>query len=227
MSTDSAVLFDLDGTLLDTAPDFVRCLNQLRRELALAPMPDEELRRSVSNGARAMIEAGFGLTPEDADYADRHGAFLDLYEAGIAEETRLFPGMEEVLAWLETHRIPWGVVTNKPARFTLPLLAALALDQRCGVVVCPDHVAQRKPHPESMCLACRTLGARPEASVYVGDHLRDIDAGRNAGMTTIAARYGYIDDPAEVASWRADHVVDSATELAVLLPRLLPVANPT
>lgn len=227
MSTNTAVLFDLDGTLLDTAPDFVRCLNQLRGELALAPLPDETLRRSVSNGARAMIEAGFGLTPEDADYTARHSAFLDLYEAGIAEETRLFPGMAEVLAWLEARSLPWGVVTNKPERFTLPLLAALALDDRCAVVVCPDHVAQRKPHPESMYLACRQLGAEPRNSVYVGDHLRDIDAGRNAGMTTIAARYGYIDDPAEVASWKADHVVDSATELLALLQRLLPVSNPT
>lgn len=227
MSADTAVLFDLDGTLLDTAPDFVRCLNQLRVELALPALPDAVLRRSVSNGARAMIEAGFGLTPEDADYADRHSAFLDLYEAGIAQETRLFPGMDEVLAWLEAHRVPWGVVTNKPARFTLPLLAALALDERCAVVVCPDHVAQRKPHPESMFLACQQVGAEPTKSVYVGDHLRDIEAGRNAGMTTIAARYGYIESVEDVATWRADYLVDSATELAALLKHLLPVSNPT
>lgn len=223
----AAVLFDLDGTLLDTAPDFVRCLNQLRGELALAPLPDAELRRSVSNGARAMIEAGFGLTPEDVDYTTRHSAFLDLYEAGIAEETRLFPGMDAVLAWLEARWIPWGVVTNKPARFTLPLLAALELDERCGVAVCPDHVTRRKPDPESLLLACRTLAAEPTASIYVGDHLRDIEAGRNAGMITVAARYGYIEDPAEIPSWRADHGVDSAGELVGLLESLLPVSNPT
>ncbi len=227
MPLQPAVLFDLDGTLLDTAPDFIRCLNRLREELELEPLPDAVLRRSVSNGARAMIEVGFGLTPEDADYEARHSAFLDLYQAGIAEQTRLFPGMEEVLAWLEDRRIPWGVVTNKPARFTLPLMAALALDQRCGAIICPDHVARRKPDPESLLLACEQIGAEAGRSLYVGDHLRDIEAGRNAGMTTIAARYGYIEDPAEIPAWRADHVVDSATELALLLKSLLPVRNQT
>lgn len=222
-----AVLFDLDGTLLDTAPDFVRCLNQLRAELSMEPLPEALLRRSVSNGARAMIQAGFNLEPEHPDYAGRHNAFLDLYEAEIARETRLFPAMDEVLHWLEVNQIPWGIVTNKPARFTTPLLAALALDHRCGVVVCPDHVTHRKPHPESMFLACRSLGADPDASFYVGDHLRDIEAGRHAGMTTIAARYGYIESPEEVVSWQADHVVDSAAELAELLHRLIRFKNHT
>lgn len=218
-----AVLFDLDGTLLDTAPDFVRCLNQLRAELAMEPLPEALLRRSVSNGARAMIQAGFNLEPGDLDYAGRHSAFLDLYEAEIARETRLFPAMDEVLHWLEVNQIPWGIVTNKPVRFTTPLLAALALDHRCQVVVCPEHVTRRKPHPESMFLACRSLGTDPGASFYVGDHLRDIEAGRQAGMTTIAARYGYIESPEEVVSWQADHVVDSAAELAELLHSLIKI----
>lgn len=218
---ETAVLFDLDGTLLDTAPDFIRCVNRLRASLDMTALPAETLRRSVSNGARAMIEIGFGLGPDDADYAGRHAAFLDLYEAEVALETCLFPGMDMLLKELENQDIPWGIVTNKPARFTLPLLTALGLDHRCRVAICPDHVAQRKPHPEAMFLACREIGANPDASIYVGDHQRDIEAGRNAGMMTVAARYGYIEDLAAVADWQADYVVDSATELGVLLDSLI------
>ncbi|MBS3804338.1 MAG: HAD-IA family hydrolase [Oleiphilaceae bacterium] len=218
---DTAVLFDLDGTLLDTAPDFVRCVNRLRASLDMSALPAETLRRSVSNGARAMIEIGFGLGPEDADYAGRHAAFLDLYEAEVAFETCLFPAMDALLQGLEAQGVPWGIVTNKPARFTVPLLAALNLDQRCRVAICPDHVAQRKPDPEALFLACREIGASPQASIYVGDHRRDIEAGRNAGMITVAARYGYIEDLSEVQSWQADHVIDSAPELAALLESLM------
>lgn len=213
----SVVLFDLDGTLLDTAPDFIRCLNRLRVELDMAALPAEVIRPSVSNGARAMIETGFGLTPEHPDYSVRHTAFLDLYEAGVADETRLFAGMDSLLTRLEGQGIPWGIVTNKPARFTTPLLAALGLDQRCGAVVCPDHVQHRKPHPESLYLACQQLGVQASEGIYVGDHQRDIDAGRNAGMTTVAARYGYVNEPGQVDSWQADHIVDSVDELTRLL----------
>nr|WP_235937745.1 HAD-IA family hydrolase [Marinobacter caseinilyticus] len=216
----STVLFDLDGTLLDTAPDFIRCLNQLREQLGAPPLAPEVIRPAVSSGARAMIQVGFGLTPDDRDYAARHAAFLDLYEAGVAEETRLFPGMGDVLDWLEQHRIPWGIVTNKPVRFTTPLLAGLALGSRCASVVCPDHVEQRKPHPESLYLACQQMGVDGRQGLYVGDHLRDIEAGRSAGMTTVAARYGYVDGADQVESWHADHVVDSAPELTALLDHL-------
>ena len=157
----SAVLFDLDGTLLDTAPDFIRCLNQLRQHHGLAPLPPEHIRRSVSNGARAMIRVGFGLEPDHPDYLEKHTAFLDLYETGVAVETRLFEGMDTLLQALEQRHIPWGIVTNKPVRFAAPLVEALGLDQRCSVLVCPDHVSQRKPHPEALILACRQLGAPP------------------------------------------------------------------
>lgn len=213
----STVLFDLDGTLIDTAPDFIRCLNLLRVEHGLAALPPEQIRRSVSNGARAMIRVGFGLEPEDADYLERHSAFLDLYEAGVAEETSLFPGMEALLDDLEARNIPWGIVTNKPERFTAPLLEALDLARRCAAVVCPDHVEQRKPHPESLLLACRQAGADPAKGIYVGDHERDIQAGRNAGMATIAVRYGYIEQPETVDLWQADQVVDTVNDLAKLL----------
>lgn len=216
-SQPSTVLFDLDGTLVDTAPDFIRCLNLLRQQHGLEVLPPEQIRHSVSNGARAMIRVGFGLEPEHPDYLDRHTAFLDLYEAGVAVETTLFAGMDDILAGLEQRGIPWGIVTNKPVRFTVPLVEALGLAERCSAVVCPDHVNQRKPDPESLLLACQTMGVDPAKGIYVGDHERDIEAGRKAGMTTIAVRYGYIEQPEAVDRWQADLVADTVSDLAKLL----------
>lgn len=216
-SSPSAVLFDLDGTLIDTAPDFIRCLNLLREQSGLPALPPETIRRSVSNGARAMVRIGFGLEPDDDDYLQRHTAFLDLYEQNIAVETRLFEGMPALLDTLETRAIPWGVVTNKPARFATPLMEALGLAERCSALVCPDHVAERKPHPESLLLASRQIDADPAKAVYVGDHERDIQAGRNAGMRTIAVRYGYIEQPETIDLWQADQIADTVADLANLL----------
>jgi phosphoglycolate phosphatase len=213
----STVLFDLDGTLIDTAPDFIRCLNRLRQEHKLEPLPADGIRPHVSDGARAMIRLGFGLEPEDPGYRDRHARFLDLYEAGICEETELFDGMDRLLGALEDAGVPWGIVTNKPVRFAEPLLAALALDGRCSALICPDHVTERKPAPEGLHLACERMGAAPDHGIYVGDHARDIEAGRNAGMVTVAVRYGYIVEPAEVDLWQADHTVDTVDELVKLL----------
>ena len=220
MKTDqkpSAVLFDLDGTLIDTAPDFIRCLNQLRQLHNLEPLAAEQIRPSVSNGARAMIRVGFGLEPEHDGYVEKHTAFLDLYEAGVAVETTLFEGMDSLLANLEARGIPWGIVTNKPVRFAEPLVLALGLAQRCATLICPDHVSERKPHPEPLFLACQRIGAAPEQAVYVGDHERDIEAGRNAGMRTIAVRYGYIEQPHTVDLWQADIIADTVSDLAKLL----------
>lgn len=213
----SAVLFDLDGTLIDTAPDFIRCLNLLRQQHGLSALPAEQIRRSVSNGARAMIRVGFGLEPEHPDFPGKHTAFLDLYEAGVAVETQLFEGMNPLLLSLEQRGIPWGIVTNKPERFAAPLIQALGLADRCASLVCPDHVTDRKPHPESLFLACTQIGAAPEQTVYVGDHQRDIEAGRNAHMKTIAVRYGYIEEPETVDLWQADIVADTVSDLAKLL----------
>lgn len=213
----SAVLFDLDGTLIDTAPDFIRCLNQLRKQYGLPALPPEQIRRSVSNGARAMVRIGFGLEPEEPGYRERHTEFLDLYEAGVAVETLLFEGMDSLLASLESRQIPWGIVTNKPLRFAEPLIAALGLASRCAALICPDHVAERKPHPESLLLACSHIDAEPARCIYVGDHERDIEAGRNAGMHTIAVRYGYIEQPETVDLWQADRIADTVSDLAKLL----------
>ncbi|MFP3978889.1 HAD-IA family hydrolase [Marinobacter sp. KMM 10035] len=213
----STVLFDLDGTLIDTAPDFIRCLNELRQIDGLPALPAEHIRRSVSNGARAMVRVGFGLEPEHPGYLAKHTAFLDLYEAGVAVETRLFEGMDSLLQSLEQREIPWGIVTNKPVRFAAPLVQALGLAERCASLVCPDHVTDRKPHPESLFLACQQIGAEPEQAIYVGDHERDIVAGRNARMKTIAVRYGYIEEPETVDLWQADMIADTVNDLAKLL----------
>ncbi|NMT63564.1 phosphoglycolate phosphatase [Marinobacter orientalis] len=217
MPAPSAVLFDLDGTLIDTAPDFIRCLNELRQAHGLPALPAPHIRRSVSNGARAMIRVGFGLEPDHPDYLEKHTAFLDLYEAGVAVETTLFEGVDDILKDLEIRNIPWGIVTNKPVRFAAPLIEALDLGERCSILICPDHVTHRKPHPEALILACREVGADPATSVYVGDHERDIEAGRNAGMKTIAVRYGYIEQPEAVDLWQADIVADTVSDLAKLL----------
>ncbi|MBL1272488.1 MAG: phosphoglycolate phosphatase [Oceanospirillales bacterium] len=213
----STVLFDLDGTLIDTAPDFIRCLNQLRQQHGLPALPAEHIRRSVSNGARAMVRVGFGLEPEHPDYIAKHTAFLDLYEAGVAVETRLFEGIDALLQSLEQRGIPWGIVTNKPARFAAPLIQALDLAERCASLVCPDHVVDRKPHPEALFLACEQIGVDPARAIYVGDHARDIEAGRNARMKTIAVRYGYIEEPETVDLWQADIIADTVNDLAKLL----------
>ncbi|WP_225315076.1 HAD-IA family hydrolase [Marinobacter confluentis] len=213
----SAVLFDLDGTLIDTAPDFIRCLNQLRQTRSLDPLPPEFIRQSVSDGARAMVRIGFGIEQHQPGYAELRAEFLDLYEIGVAVETTLFDGMDEILLSLEARQIPWGIVTNKPVRFAAPLIQALGLGKRCSTLICPDHVANTKPDPEALFLACNETQATPETAIYVGDHKRDIDAGRNAGMKTIAVRYGYIEQPETVDSWQADHIADTVNDLAKLL----------
>ena len=220
-----AVLFDLDGTLIDTAPDFVRVLNRLRADHSLAPLADETIRKQVSNGARAMVELGFGLREGEAGFEDLREAFLNRYLGELAVDTCLFPGLDDLLALLESRRIPWGIVTNKPHRFTEPLLEQLQLAERCGVTICPDHVENRKPHPEPIFKACETLGAAPENTVYVGDHQRDIESGNNAGNRTIAVTWGYIPDDQDPRKWNADHIVDDANALTSLIHSIINTAG--
>lgn len=212
-----AVLFDLDGTLLDTAPDFIRVVNALLEEEHRPPLDYRTLREQVSNGANAMIHTAFGITEADPRFAALRQRFLDIYLDNIAVETAPFAGIAELLDWLEGRGIPWGVVTNKPALYTRALLQALDLERRAGSIVCPDQVRERKPHPESLWLACRELARDPRRSIYIGDHLRDIEAGRNAGMLTIAARYGYVAPDEDPDKWCADHNVDSAGAIKPLL----------
>lgn len=218
----AAVLFDLDGTLVDTAPDFVAVLNRQLLAHGREPLPEAHIRRMVSQGSKAVVALGFAdLHPVDsADFEALRQEFLDHYLAHVADESRLFPGMEPLLAALEARGTPWGIVTNKPSRYTTPLLAALGLDRRCRVAICPDMVNHSKPHPEPMLKAAAALDVAPADCLYVGDHLRDIEAGRNAGMATVAAAWGYVLEGETAADWRADHTLDTVSDLARLLGAL-------
>lgn len=216
-----AVLFDLDGTLLDTAADFTNVLNAM---LAARNRPQQtytRVRENVSNGARAVVRLGFDAPEGSTEFAALLEEFLDRYANNLAEHTTLFPGMANVLRDLDCWGLRWGIVTNKPARFTTPLLAALELDKRCATAVCPDHVQRRKPDPEPMLLACEQLDIEPDQALYVGDHLRDIEAGRAAGMATVACRYGYVSADENIADWRANYIIDQPTELADIVAALL------
>jgi phosphoglycolate phosphatase len=212
-----ALLFDLDGTLADTAPDLAGALNALLEEIGAAPLPFASLRPHVSHGARAMIEFALGLTPDDAGFAPLHRRFLDLYSAGIAERTRLFDGMEELLELAESRRLPWGVVTNKPGWLTDPLMAALALERRAGCIVSGDTTAHAKPHPEPLLHASRQVGIPPDECLFVGDAERDVEAGRRAGMRTLVARFGYLGPDDVPEAWGADGLVDSPDEIVAWL----------
>ncbi|MAR92388.1 MAG: HAD-IA family hydrolase [Pseudomonadota bacterium] len=203
----AAVLFDLDGTLIDTAPDFVRVLNQLRQARGLTTFAPDRIRQQVSNGARALVTLAFGAESDNPHFARDLEQLLDAYEQQLAVESRVFPGLEPALEILEQRRIPWGIVTNKPSRFTLPLIAGLALQDRCAVAVCPDQVKQRKPHPEALFKACDLLQVDPAQTLYVGDHARDIEAGRRAGNYTVAADWGYLDAGDDSRLWQADTIM--------------------
>tara|TARA_R110002073_G_scaffold25832_3_gene85336 strand:+ start:76268 stop:76933 length:666 start_codon:yes stop_codon:yes gene_type:complete len=211
-----AVFFDLDGTLIDTAPDFYTVINATLHEAGRPPVTFSAVREQVSNGGKAMIDLGFGLKPGDTEFDHWLNRFLDRYEQHLAVDTVLFDGMAEVLDQLDQHNIPWGIVTNKPTRFTLPVLQGLNLIDRIGPIICPDDVSVRKPDPEGLLIAAKQTHSKPEKCIYVGDHIRDIAAGRNARMTTIAALFGYIDATENPQDWHADHYIEHASELPAL-----------
>jgi phosphoglycolate phosphatase len=214
-----AVLFDLDGTLADTAPDLAGALNRLLAERGRSPVPIEEARPVTSSGARGMLRVGFGIDPQHAEYEPLKARFLDLYSARICVDTTLFAGIAELLAALEARAIAWGVVTNKAERFTLPLLDALALRTRASCVVGGDTAPRAKPHPDPLLHAARAMALAPELCLYVGDDLRDVQAARAAGMPVIAAAYGYLGDHGDPRSWGADAVIDHPLEVLNHLER--------
>ena len=216
-----AVLFDLDGTLLDTAADFTAVLNSMLDEHGRPQQSYDAVRRKVSDGARAVVSLGFEQTEGSDGFADLLNEFLDRYLAQLSVRTTLFPGMADVLSHIESQGLKWGIVTNKPSRFTEPLLAAMQLQTRCETAICPDHVTHRKPHPEPIYLACKEIDCLPAKAIYVGDHHRDIDAGRNASMRTVACRYGYILENDSADNWGANYVVDTASDLIPLINKLL------
>ncbi|MFZ5723257.1 MAG: phosphoglycolate phosphatase [Pseudomonadota bacterium] len=213
----NGVLFDLDGTLLDTAPDFIVVLNNMLTDRGRAPLPAQDIRAVVSNGARALVALGFGGKPGEAEFDALNVELRDRYAQHLAVHTRLFPGLENLLRKLEAQGIPWGIVTNKPSIYTLPLLDALQLRTRCASIVCPDQVTHTKPHPEPMYKACAEMNVEPARCVYVGDHERDIAAGRNAGMQTVVAGWGYIGPDEHPRDWQPDFIVDSVRALDDLL----------
>jgi N-acetyl-D-muramate 6-phosphate phosphatase len=212
-----AVLFDLDGTLADTAPDLAAAVNKMRHERGLEMVPLEDLRPLASAGARGLIGGAFGIGPEHPDFGAMREEFLANYEADLCIETTLFPGIDNVLDELDARAIRWGIVTNKVARLTEPLVALLGLDLRAGCVVSGDTTPHSKPHPAPLLHAARELDLPPERVVYVGDDLRDVQAGFAAGMVTVAAAYGYCGKDIPPTRWHAQHVVESPAELQKLL----------
>lgn len=210
-----AILFDLDGTLADTAPDLAGAMNHVRAVRGLAPTPYELLRPVASAGARGLIGASFGLKPEDDGFAELRTAFLDTYESAIAIDTRLFDGIERLLDDMQTRNIGWGIVTNKAARFTDLLVPKIGLGH-AGCVVSGDTTPHSKPHPAPLLEAARRLGVLPGQCWYVGDDLRDIQAGRAAGMRTVAASWGYCGH-VEPETWEADAIAGSPLEVCDLI----------
>lgn len=211
-----AVLFDLDGTLLDTAPDMVATLHELQTEESCAPLPFVQARAYVSNGVRGLLRLAFGELPE-IERNRLQQRYLEIYAGRLAVATCLFAGMAEVLAMLDARAIPWGVVTNKPSRLTEPLLTQIGLRQRCACVVSGDTISQRKPHPQPLLHALGLIPAPADAAIFVGDAQRDITAGRAAGMDTVAALYGYIPPEEDPATWGADYQIATPAGLLRVL----------
>lgn len=213
-----AVFFDLDGTFADTAPDLGAALNHVRGLHDLPPLPLETIRPQASHGARGLLGLGFGISPEDARFTPLREAFLDYYAAHICDHTRLFPGIAQLVESIERKGLPWGIVTNKPHRFTLPLMQALGYAEQAACLVSGDTCAYAKPHPLPLLHAAQLASAEPAHSLFLGDDLRDVQAGRAAGMQTAIARYGYIDPHANLADWQADTIIDNPAELIARLP---------
>jgi len=207
------VLFDLDGTLIDSAPDLAGAANRLRADHGLEPLPLESLRPMVGSGARGMVGVAFGVAPGDERFEALRDAFLAHYAAGLLERTRPFDGVQEMLSALEADGVAWGIVTNKATRFTQPIVAGLGLAQRARVVVCGDTTPHSKPHPEPLLYAARTLDLAPENVAYVGDDLRDAQAARAAGMPMLAATWGYLGLGEPVHEWGADALVDAPSQV--------------
>lgn len=207
------LLFDLDGTLADTAQDLVFTLNKLLQCEGRKPLPFEQVRPVVSNGANALIELGFGAAMPTETFDRLRAEFLDIYQNHLTHKTTLFPGMDEVLQKTEANGNLWGVVTNKPSWLTDPLMEELGLAQRASAIVSGDTVEHKKPHPLPLLHACALMGVQPNECIYIGDASRDIEAGQRAGMKTLAARFGYLGDEDDPTAWGADGIIDKSIEI--------------
>ncbi len=213
------VLFDLDGTLADTAPDLADALNIVLDEQGRHTLSYDVIRPIVSHGAAALIYLGFELEDGDDGFDEIRNRLLDVYRENIARKTRLFPGMDEVLNTLEARGMAWGIVTNKPSWLTEPLLRELNLDSRAACIVSGDTTSRKKPDPMPMHFACSLVGCEAHECIYVGDAQRDIEAGKRAGMPTLAALFGYIGDHDHPADWGADAMINSPQEILSWLDR--------
>lgn len=208
-----AILFDLDGTLVDTAPDLGLALNLQRERHGLPPLPQHEIRPYASHGSQGLLKVGFGLTPQSATFAAMRLEYLDLYDLVFDRAPVLFPGIPELLQALQSQGLRWGVVTNKPRRFTMPIMQALDLDAVAACIVSGDDAPRAKPHPDTLLRACEIAGLVPASCVYVGDAERDVLAGHAAGMRTVVARYGYLDEHDTPEQWGAEAMIDAPLEL--------------
>jgi 2-phosphoglycolate phosphatase len=204
MLANGALLFDLDGTLLDTAHDIAYVLNQVRTRHHFPEIPFSVIRPKVNEGVRGMLKASGDLDETHANFSKMTEECLTLYQQRMTNTTRLFPNMEKVLDYLDSHYIPWGVVTNKPSRFTFDMLKALELETRAACIVCGDTLSKSKPHPEPILHACQLIQKSVQDSVFIGDSLVDITAGKAAGTYSIVALYGYIDKHDDPFTWHAD-----------------------
>jgi phosphoglycolate phosphatase len=213
MNRFSAILFDLDGTLVDTAPDLAYALNCVLEENGRDKLSYETIRPVASHGSVAMLKLAFDITPDDEHFKSLQQRFLDIYQNNITLHSTLFDGMEQVLTTLAEKNITWGVVTNKPAFLTEPLLTQLGLIEQAACVVSADTTPYSKPHPAPMLHACETIQLAPEDCIYIGDAARDIEAGKNVSMPTVLARYGYLSDDDKQQDWQADAVIDHPTEI--------------
>ena len=212
-----AVIFDLDGTLIDTAEEFIPIVQRLRAEHGREPMDPQRIRNGVANGAASLVSLGLDLSEDAPEFESKRLRLLDLYSKIVGTLATPYPGIETLLNRLQEHDISWGICTNKARVYTEPLLARLQLHPPPGSVVCPDDVGEGKPHPESLYRNCIDLNCAPHEAIYVGDHRRDIEAGQRAGMYTIAATYGYIEAGDDPSRWGADAQANSSTDLLQLI----------
>lgn len=212
-----AVFFDLDGTLVDTAPDLGYALNLQLTRHGKPMLTDDKIRPVASHGSRGLLELGFGITPQDSQFVAMRDEYLALYDQVFTRQPRLFDGMETVIHHLAKQQMLWGIVTNKPRRFTQPLVASLGLHTQAASIVSGDDAPQPKPSPETLLMACAQVGVDPQCCIYVGDAERDIQAGRAAGMQTVVALFGYLDASDRPETWGADAMIRQPEELLQLI----------
>ncbi len=215
-----AVYFDLDGTLLDTAPDLANALNLLLESKNKPSLPVETITQVVSDGANAMLTLAFDITPDKKEFAELRERLLEFYLQDIAKHTLPYPGIPELITAITDRGLIWGIATNKPWAYTEPLMEKINFSSKPISVICPDHVVNKKPAPDSLLLACKHANCTPDELIYIGDHKRDIECGQSAEVKTIAAGYGYIPNTENYQNWGADFCVSRAQEIWSILKRL-------